>query len=56
MLDVAFFGASNEAGSWTSQDTYPRLLADVNHDGAADIVGFAASGVYVAYSNGDIFS
>jgi hypothetical protein len=56
MLDVGFFGASVDAGSWTSQDAYPRLLADVNHDGAADIVGFAGSGVYVAYSNGDIWS
>jgi hypothetical protein len=29
------------AGGWTSQDQYPRLLGDVNGDHMADIVGFA---------------
>jgi hypothetical protein len=40
------------AGGWTSQDIYPRHLADVDHDGAADIVGFGQSGVYDALANG----
>jgi hypothetical protein len=44
------FGTS--AGGWTSQDTYPRWLADVNADGKADVVGFGAAGVYVALSTG----
>ena len=40
-------------GGWSSQDRYPRQLADVNGDGLADIVGFASSGVHVALANGD---
>ncbi len=35
---------------WESQDLHPRFLADVNGDGKVDIVGFAASGVWVAYN------
>src|SRR5262249_1436090 len=44
------FGPS--AGGWSSDDTYPRELADINHDGNADIVGFATNGVYVSLANG----
>ena len=40
---------------WTSNDTTPRILADINGDGAADIVGFGLNGTYIALSNGDIF-
>jgi hypothetical protein len=40
------------AGGWSSDDTYPRLLADINHDGTADIVGFGQGGVYDALANG----
>lgn len=52
--EVANFGASPSANGWSSQDRYPRKLADVNGDGKADIVGFAESGTYVALatSNG----
>src|SRR5262245_7026957 len=39
-------------GGWGSQDTYTRALADINHDGNADIVGFAASGISVSLANG----
>src|SRR5262245_59159714 len=39
-------------GGWGSQDTYTRELADINHDGNADIVGFATSGIYVSLANG----
>jgi hypothetical protein len=49
------FGAGPAAGSWISQDTYPRLLADVNGDRKADIVGFGGTGVYVALSTGSGF-
>ena len=47
-------GFGSEAGGWTSQDRYPRMLADVNGDGRADIVGFGNGGVLVslATSNG----
>src|SRR5207249_10877395 len=46
------FGASE---SWTSQDKYPRFLADVNGDGKADIIGFGDGGVWeaLATSNGN---
>jgi hypothetical protein len=40
------------AGGWNGNDTYPRHLADINHDGVADIVGFGQSGVYDALANG----
>jgi hypothetical protein len=33
---------------WGMPNTYPRMLADVNGDGKADIVGFKADGVYVS--------
>ena len=45
-FELAAFGTN--AGGWTSQDLYPRTLADVNADGLADIVGFGADGVYVS--------
>jgi hypothetical protein len=50
-----YYGSGDAAGSWSSQNTYPRLLADINNDGKADIVGFADTGVYtsLANSNGD---
>ncbi len=43
-------------GGWTSQNTYPRSVADVNGDGKADVIGFAAGGTYVALSTGSSFS
>ncbi|PVM93996.1 FG-GAP-like repeat-containing protein [Caulobacter endophyticus] len=36
------------AGSWTSQEAYPRFVADVNGDGRADVVGFGIAAVYIA--------
>jgi hypothetical protein len=50
LADVQAFAPG--AGGWNSDDTYPRHLADINHDGAADIVGFGQAGVYDALSNG----
>jgi FG-GAP-like repeat len=44
------------AGGWTSNDLYPRVLADVNGDGKVDIVGFSSSGVYVAFAGGGNFA
>ena len=46
------FGFLAAGGGWTSQDQYPRQLADVNGDHMADIVGFGADGVLEALSNG----
>jgi hypothetical protein len=48
----AGFGASPAAGSWNSEEKYPRLLADVNNDGMEDIVGFAEAGVFVSLATG----
>lgn len=42
-------------GGWRV-DRHPRMAADVNGDGKADIVGFGNSGVVVATSNGSTFS
>lgn len=43
------------ATGWTTQDTYPRTLADVNGDGQPDIVGFKSDGVYVSLNTGTTF-
>ena len=55
VFDLDFFGYGPQAGNWTSDNSFPRHLADVNGDGAADIVGFYSNGVHVALSNGDIW-
>lgn len=47
----ANFGYNADVGGWQA-DKYPRLMADVNGDGMADIVGFGHNGVGVAISNG----
>ncbi|NEQ99481.1 MAG: hypothetical protein F6K30_22715, partial [Cyanothece sp. SIO2G6] len=38
-------------GGWTSQNQFPRQLADVNGDGRVDIVGFSQNDVHVSFSN-----
>ncbi|MCP4495033.1 MAG: hypothetical protein GY820_48185, partial [Gammaproteobacteria bacterium] len=49
---VATHGYS--AGGWRV-DKHPRMLADVNGDGLADVVGFADNGVLVSLSTGTSF-
>jgi hypothetical protein len=44
--------ALNPANGWTSQDQFPRELADVNGDGMSDIVAFGNGGVYVSLATG----
>jgi FG-GAP-like repeat len=39
------------AGGWSSDNTYPREVADITADGKADIVGFSQAGVYVSQSS-----
>src|SRR5207302_979070 len=51
VLELGHFGS--DAGGWTSQDQYPRLVADVTGDGKADIVGFGQDGVWVSQATGN---
>jgi hypothetical protein len=46
------FGAADAAGGWSSNDRYPRMLADLDGDGRADLAGFGANGVFAAFSDG----
>jgi hypothetical protein len=45
-LTLRAFGAGAGAGGWSSNDRYPRELADMNGDGRADIVAFGNDGVF----------
>ncbi|MGD1704631.1 FG-GAP-like repeat-containing protein [Dapis sp. BLCC M229] len=38
---------------WSSQDQYPRMVADFNRDGKDDIIGFAQRVATIQYSRGD---
>ncbi len=58
-------GNSFTSSTWTSEFSYnlgwrvgshPRLLADVNGDGRADVVGFANGGTVVGLSTGSSFT
>lgn len=51
-LDIADFTARQ---GWTSQALFPRALADINHDGRIDIVGFGNDGVLVGLNTGSHF-
>jgi hypothetical protein len=50
LLDA--FGAANFGGGWSSQDEFPRHLADLNGDGAADIIGFGIAGASISLAHG----
>jgi FG-GAP-like repeat len=50
--DIAFFGSSAAAGSWTTQNADPRFVADLNNDGHTDIIGFGTNGVVTALNDG----
>ncbi|WP_103654341.1 FG-GAP-like repeat-containing protein [Agarilytica rhodophyticola] len=43
------------AGGWRVEQ-HPRIMADVNGDGLADIVGFGNAGAYVSLSTGSNFT
>lgn len=49
-IELGYFGAG--AGGWSSDDRYPRELADVTGDGLADIIGFGDGGVFVSRATG----
>ncbi|KZL48755.1 hypothetical protein A2T98_16390 [Nodularia spumigena CENA596] len=46
-------GFTYNKGGWSSQNVYPRQVADVNGDGRADIVAFGDGATYVAYGQSD---
>jgi len=48
---LALFNFGGNQG-WSNNDTYNRIVTDVNHDGMADIVGFGTAGTWVAFGNG----
>ncbi|WP_207905552.1 FG-GAP-like repeat-containing protein [Caulobacter sp. BK020] len=49
----AGYGSTGGAGGWSSQDAYPRFLADVNGDGRTDVVGVGGSIVLVSLGQAD---
>jgi hypothetical protein len=49
-IGVANFGGQQ---GWTSGDLFHRVVADVNGDGADDILGFGIAGTWVALAKGD---
>ncbi len=54
-LWVDAFGAGAAAGGWLV-DKHPRMMADVNGDGLADVIGFADAGVNVSTSTSTGFN
>ena len=38
---------------WSSYDSFPRFVDDVNGDGSDDLIGFGANNTFAALSNGD---
>lgn len=50
-LAIADYGAGVQG--WVNNDTFPRIVADLNGDGRADILGFANFGAIVSLANAD---
>ena len=50
---ASFPGFTKNGGDWTDNNNYPRLLADVNGDNRADIIGFGYTNVFVSLNNGN---
>ncbi|MEC8179503.1 MAG: hypothetical protein VX072_07545, partial [Pseudomonadota bacterium] len=48
---VDSFGQSDAGGDWSSNDRFPRFVADIDGDGLSDLVGFGGAGAYVARAN-----
>ena len=46
-------GFTQKNGGWNNNDDFPRMLADVNGDGKADIVGFGERQVFTSLGNGN---
>jgi hypothetical protein len=44
---------TKSVGGWADNNNFPRLLADVNDDNSADIIGFGYNNVFVSLSNGN---
>jgi hypothetical protein len=44
-----------QGAGWSSQNVYPRMIADVNGDGYGDVVGFGSTYVFVLLSSGSSF-
>ena len=56
VADIGAEGSSNftvNSGGWTSQDQYPRAVADIDGDGRDDIIGFGQDSIFYALSEGD---
>lgn len=51
-LEVGDFG---QATGWSSANRYPRMVADINGDGAGDIIGFGQDGVFESLSSSTLF-
>ena len=51
---VASYGYDANGGGWRI-DKHPRMMADVNGDGRADVVGFGNAGTHVSLSTGTSF-
>jgi hypothetical protein len=41
-------GLTKNVGGWTDNNNYPRVAADVNNDGKADLIGFGETDVFVS--------
>ena len=50
---ASYLPFTKNVGGWTDNNNFPRLLADVNGDNRADIIGFGNTYVFVSLSNGN---